>query len=291
MSRKPDGLNRRTVLKMSGVSLAGIGVSTSGTLAAGEDEFKRKIEESQRVKQSTQDVYRWLDYLETKGIYGDTVQRRYTIRENNGNNSLSGAESKYAGTTNESQDPYEEEDLVINISLVYDCDRGDYYAELTWSYDGESFDYGQDPLDAVGMFYKENWWKLRYDNIYDTTSTSTDVAPEEDWGFDFEGPGYSMNDYSAQLDDDNMESRQYYAGVYIVPRDEDVDPEDREINGRYAHTWDNVDIESVSVGYPSGLAVKLSNNDKKWKTKDDDDGDLLRISAGDADQQNCGGVE
>ena len=288
MSRKPDGLNRRTVLKMSGVSLAGIGVSTSGALAAGEDEFKRKVEESQRVKQSTQDVHRWLDYLETKGIYGDTVHQRYTIRKNNGNNSSSGAESKYARTT---QDPYEEADLDIYISLVYNCDRDDYYAELTWRYDdnnGDS-DIGQDPLDAVGMHYKEDWWKLRDDNIYDTTSTSEDVTPKDDWGFDFEGPGYSMNDYSAQLDD--MESNQYYAGVYIVPRDEDVDPEDREVQGRYAHTWEEVEIEGVSVGYPSGLAVKLSNNEKKWNTRDNGNGDLLRISQDDARAEDCGGIK
>lgn len=287
MSRKPDSLDRRTVLKMSGVSLAGIGVSTSGTLAAGEDEFKRKIEESQRVKQSTQDVYRWLDYLETKGIYGDTVQRRYTIRKGDVDDSSSGAGSKYARTMG---DQHEEEDLVINISLVYDCSREDYYAELTWRYNdnnGDS-DIGQDPLDGVGMHYKESWWKLRYNNIYDTTSTSTDVAPEDDWGFDFEGPGYSMDDYSARND---MEDRQYYAGVYIVPRDEDVDPEDREIQGKYTHTWEEVEIESVSVSYPAGLSVSVSNDDKKWTTKYNGDGDLLRTSAGDADQRNCGGVE
>ena len=279
MPHKPGNLNRRTVLKMSGVSLAGIGIPTSGALAASDDEFKRKIEESQRLKQSTQDVYRWLDYLETKGIYGDTVHQRYTIRRDNGNNSSGGAESKYARTT---QDPYEEADLDINISLVHDCERGTYYADLTWGYDDKNgdADIGQDPLDVVSMHYKEDWWKLRDNNIYDTTSTSKDVAPEDSWGFDFEGPGYSMNDYSAQLDDDNMESDAYYAGVYIVPRDEDVDPEDRAIQGRYAHTWEEVEIEGVSVG-SSGLAVRLSNNEKKWKTRDDGDGNLLRISQDD----------
>ena len=285
MSRKTDGLNRRTVLKMSSVSLAGIGVSTSGALAAGEDEFKRKIEESQRVKQSTQDVYRWLDYLETKGIYGDTVHRRYTIRKDNVDDSSSGAESKYARTTGYQ---YQEADLDIYISLVHDCDREDYYAELAWTYeDNGDFSVGQDPLDGAGMHYKDNWWKLRDNNIYDTTSTSTDVAPEENWGFDFEGPGYSMDDYGARND---MEDRQYYAGVYIVPRDEDVDAEDRAIQGRYTHTWEEVEIESVSVSYPAGLSVSLSNNEKKWRTKDNGDGDLLRITQADAGDQRCGGL-
>jgi len=272
---------------MSGVSLAGIGVPTSGALAASDDEFKRKIEESHRVRRSTQDIYRWLDYLETRGIYGDTVQRRYTIRKDNVDDSSSSAKSKYARTRDHAQ--YEEDDLVINITLVHDCDRRDYYGELYWKYDGDSFDYGEDPLDAIGIFYKDSWWKLRYNNIYDTTETSTDVEPEEDWGFDFEGPGYSMDDESAQGGDDK-ENNSYYAGVYIVPRDDDVDAEDREINGRYAHTWESVDIEAVSVGYPSGLAVKLSDNDKKWKTKTDRDGNLLRISQADARDQRCGGL-
>lgn len=126
------------------------------------------------MKQATGSIERWLEYLENHDISGSTKHHSFNVDRG-------------------PSPQLDEEELDINISLVYDCDLLNYYAELTWEYDG----IGEEPNDIVAMFYDKSWWKLAYDNLSETTSTSYYVDPEEEWGFDFEGPAYEVRDAAA----------------------------------------------------------------------------------------------
>ncbi|MFQ3319001.1 MAG: hypothetical protein ACI80F_001061 [Natronomonas sp.] len=259
--------NRRKVIKTAAVigsaSIAGTSIASGSTAG-----FRSTIEHSQVIKQSTGSIEAWLDYLEKHDVYGETKNQIY---------------SPDKGITTKK---VEKSELDINITLLEDCDTDEYYAELSWEY--ENNPWGEPPQDGVGLAYDSDWWKLAYDNIYDTTSTSTYVEPKEEWGYDFEGPGYAVEDQYAA--GDSTESY-HYAGVYLVEREDSVDPSDREIQGNYVHTWDEIDITGGSVGFPAGISLSVSENDKKWDTKTEQDGDLLRISQAEASDSHCGGLD
>lgn len=96
--------------------------------------------------------------------------------------------------------------------------------------------------------------------------TVTSVDPKEAWGFDFEGPAYSMDDASAWWNSDWQQL--HWAGAYILPRDDDVDPSNREVQGEYEHTWNDISIESISVT-SSGLGVTVSNDESGGRSQRD----------------------
>lgn len=256
---------RRKVLQ----SIATIGSTTvigASTASASTGGFRETIEHSHAVREATGSIEEWMNYLERHDVYGETKNVSYTINK---------------GFTTQSIDKNE---LDINISLLEDCDTSEYYAELAWEYSGGT---GEAPKDGIGIVYDSSWWKLAYDNIWDTTSVSGYVDPEEEWGFNFEGPGYSCNDYRAAKDSTQS---YHHAGVYLLERDESVDSSDREIQGSYAHNWHDVNVQSVSVGYPSGVSMNVSDETYLWETKTENDGDLLRLSQADASDSHCGGI-
>ena len=62
---------------------------------------------------------------------------------------------------------------------------------------------------------------------------------------------------------------------------------ERELQGGYSHTWNDVSIDSASVGFPAGVSVSVSDGTYEWKTDTKNDGDtLLRLSECDTDYES-----
>ncbi|MFC6731692.1 hypothetical protein [Haladaptatus sp. GCM10025893] len=167
---------------------------------------------------------------------------------------------------------YQDNDLDISCYLWHNCPKGEYYAELIWTYNWEWDDSGQKPNDRVGIGYENQWWDFESYNVSETTETSTYVTPNENEFGD--GPSFEVDDY--YIGWDGAENDQHWAGVYLEPVG-NYTSDERRIQGGYSHIWNNVSIDSVSIGYPWGVSVSVSDSRYEWRTTTDDSGNLLRV--------------
>lgn len=257
-------MTRRNVLKTTtGAAVAFGNIPAVGATRSSDQPFKSKIKASHRLLENGATHEERESFLEKHGV--TFAKNRYVYQIP--------AHDDGMGTMS-----YEENDLDITIYLWHNCPDGQYYAELIWTYLWEWYDSGSRPNDRVGIGYNNEWWDYESYSISTTTETSTYVTPNEDeFG---EGPAFEVDDY--QLGLDSAESDQHWAGVYLEPVG-NYTSDERRIQGGYAHLWEGVTIESVSVGYPWGISVSVSDTNYKWETATEIDGDtLLRVAQEDS---------
>lgn len=253
-----DRFDRRSYLKAAGaLSFAGI---PSVAQAKSKSDFRRTIEHSLRVKEATNSIDKWHAFLRQRGIDVRSMTRRYQMPAKN---------SGEIGT----QHWYPDElDITITISAS-GCTGDEYYVDLTWSYINDTSDGhvgGELPVDIAGLYWDPNWWDLT-SNDTSQSLTSSDYVWYRDGSFDGDGPAFNVDDLSIYAHD---ETDIWYCGAYLIPLG-DYTASERRVYAEYSHTWNDVSIDSVSVSYPAGLSVSVSNETYEWTTDTEKDGSTL----------------
>lgn len=256
---KKNRMNRRSYLK-SLSAIGGAGMLSSPVLARQEPGFKRIIEQSLQVKESTNSIEKWHSFLENHGIDVQSRAQRYNLPGKSGGD---------VGT----QHWYPEElDVTITISAP-GCTGDEYYADLSWSYINDTSDShvgGEYPYDIAGLYWNSDWWDLTSTDTNQSLTASSNVW-YRDGTFSGDGPAFNVDDPAIYAAD---ETDIWYCGAYLVPLG-NYTASERRVYGEYTHTWSNVSITGVSVSYPPGLSVSLSNETYKWNTDTEDDGSTL----------------
>ncbi len=132
-----------------------------------------------------------------------------------------------------------------------------------WSVGGES------PRDVFSISFADRHWYIPSDPREDTSSKVTR---------DNETPYGRIYEYS----DGQFGNDEEYAQVQVVPDDDDIDPEGRQVFGSYSHHWSGIDVENVSISTDGSLSVTVSDSSNQWTLNDDPDtGDPLKSSVQD----------
>lgn len=227
---------------MSGIAGIGSAVTDART------RLERVVDEAHRILEQTGDREKYLNYLDER-TNASWITQTFTIQEDDG---VSGEE-------------IDRGDLDISIVMTGGCGDDMYYVDMAWSYDSALT---ESPDDVAALIWDHNWWDLYYPDSYNDSFVTSDHVGYREGTFSGQGPGFNVDDGSGY--DSHL-----YCGAYITPIG-DYSSTQRRVYGRYTHTWDQVEIESVGVGMsisgPS-LSVTLSDNNKKWQTDSEQDGD------------------
>lgn len=227
---------------MSGIAGIGSAVTDART------RLERVVDEAHRILEQTGDREKYLNYLDER-TNASWITQTFTIQEDDG---VSGEE-------------IDRGDLDISIVITGGCGDDMYYVDMAWSYDSVLT---ENPDDVAALIWDHNWWDLYYPDSYNDSFVTSDHVGYREGTFSGQGPGFNVDDGSGY--DSHL-----YCGAYITPIG-DYSSTQRRVYGRYTHTWDQVEIESVGVGMsisgPS-LSVTLSDNNKKWQTDSEQDGD------------------
>ena len=248
--------DRRSFLRTVGVGAAGL-TAFSGVTRAEEPTRDEIMEQSYHILEKTGDSEKRRKYLRNHGFGTATDRHQFSFPQ------------KGPGK----QTNLETDDLDIEINLFVDRD-GVYTADLTWYYEWGSWgDSGDPPVDIAGVGWDSDWWDYEDYNLEESTHNSGDGVSYRD-GTSGSGPAFDVDDYNLfRYGDDGP----HYFSVDIVPKG-DYESDERRIQGAYSHTWESVDINGVSVGYPSGVSVTVGNSSKEWTTDTEKDGStLLRL--------------
>lgn len=250
-----NSTNRRTVLKATAglaamSSVAGVANATRET----KTRLERTVDEAHRILEKTGDREKYIDYM-AKRTNTTWVNRTYSVPHGS---------SEDDGPSTEK---ISRSDLDISIMLSVDCwgDASQYYADLSWSYDSS---WTEPPYDYAGLIWDTNWWDLYYDDSYSDSFPTSDYVSYKDGTFTGDGPAFEVDDY---LGYDSY----CWGGAYITPIG-DYSSTQRRVYGRYSHTWDRVEVQSVSIGFSASgpsLSVSLSDETKEWQTDSEQDGD------------------
>lgn len=243
--------NRRNVLKATAglVTVPGV-TGIGGAVTDTRTRLERVVDEGHRILEQTGDRQKYLDHFD-KRTNANWIKRTYTIRKDD----------------DASTEEIDRSDLDISMLMSVDCygDPDQYYVDLAWNYD---YWYTENPADFTGLIWDHNWWDLYYPDSYGESLSTSDYVNYEEGTFAGQGPVFGVDDL-------NGNGSSLWCGAYITPIG-DYSSTQRRVYGRYTHTWDRVEVESVSVGMsrsgPS-LSVTLSDNTKKWQTDTEQDGD------------------
>lgn len=279
LSGKP--YSRRKFLAAAGSGVGAV-LTASGAVRARNDreEFRRVIEQSHRVREKTGSQQRWYEFLRNRGLTGTTTHYTYQLPAKASSDGVS------------TQEIQSETELNIWLTLWYNCETDEYYAEQNWTYDdsADGCSYcsdGAPPVDVTGFGWDYQWWDLASYSISEATTTSSNgyVSVDED-SFDGTGPAFRVNDEDIWWD--GNEGNTFYGGCYIVPVG-DATEDERRIQGSYTHTWNSIEITGISVSFPAGVSVSVSDTTYTWRTTTENDQDtLLRVKQSGASNYNCG---
>lgn len=259
--------NRRNVLKSIGaataLSTAGVSISSARSGRS----FEKILEASHRVL-NAKGPEKQHEFLRNHGV--GTAKRSITYdMPSHGSND---------GMSTQTLDTSE---ITLTFSLFNDCGfngsgDGTYVAELNWEYNPSFDDSGDLPLDHVGIGWDDNTW------YYETNSTS-DMYDNSDYvsyksGTSGQGPAWEVQDRWT-IDNGTRYDGQdnYFVGVHLVWNGADSLKDNRTIAASYSHAWSDVTISGVSVSYPAGVSVSVSNEEKEWNKGRDDNGNFLRL--------------
>lgn len=254
------------MLKSLGAATAFSTVGVSVSRAQSRPSLDKRIEQSHRVLQAA----------------GPEKQHKFLRKHGVATAMDSGSMSVPSGASDgPSTQTLDTHEITLTFSLYTDCETydsgvtagdGTYIAEMTWEYDETVDDYGDAPKDYVGIGWDNNTWYYEDNNTSDVDSYSNNVSYYGDEG---RGPAWEVAD-GAILDGADGDTV-YWANVDLVWNGTDNQKDNRTIAASYTHTWDEVGIDSVSVSYPAGVSLTVSNEDKKWYKNYNDNGDFLKL--------------
>lgn len=265
-------MNRREVLKNTGLSVAGIAGIPTVSRATGRDRQKL-IDQAFHILQKTGSIEKQHKFLRNHGFATSYNRQVYKMPV--------GSRSSEMGTL-----AYDVADLEIAISIFKDClSSGVYTVEQEWTYhiNDRTEEYGAIPVDITGIGWREGHWNFNSKDISETTYSTNYVSYRD--GSQSEGPGIAFNMDDEQSFEDYNADKWHRFGVYLKPAG-DHDPRDRIVTGSYTHTWASVGINGISIDY-GGVSVDVSNDTNSWRTDTTRDGVMLRVNQSEATDDHC----
>lgn len=241
-----------------GASAAVLGSGVVGATPGEGRGLREIIRRGHRVFDATQDTERYFEFLRNRSIGVATESGTMQIQKKTDGD---------VGTQ-----AYYTDEISLTFGLYGACDSsGTFTTELIWNYEtnrNPNVNYGEPPLDYIGIGWRDGAWDYETDNLDDLFTSSSEI--EYIGGSSPEGPGWEFGEY------DLDHSRGYYAGVHINWIGDE--PHEDTLSASYSHTWDDVEITGVSVGYPAGVSVSVSDVDKEFTKDYTDSGDFLRLA-------------
>ena len=260
-------VNRRTMLKSLGAATAFPTAGVAVSSARSGPSFDEVLEQSHRVLQA-KGPEKQHEFLRNRGV--GTAMKSTTYRM-----------PTHTSDGGMSTQTLVESEISLTFSLFDDCGfngypDGTYVAELSWNYDATWDDYGDPPMDYVGIGWDDNTWYYEDNNVDDMYDNSDYVNYIS--GTSGNGPAWEIDD-EYTLDNGYAFDGQdnYFVGVHLVWNGTESEKSNKTISASYSHTWSGVTVNSVGVSYPGGVSVGVSNENYEWNKGRDDNGNFLRL--------------
>lgn len=255
-------LSRRAVLQTAGASTVVLGSNVVGATRAEDPGLREIVEQGHQLLDATQDLQRYFEFLRNRGV---------GVAKERGTMEITKQTADDAGTQR-----YYTDEISLTFGLYSDCNSngnpdGTYSTELFWEYE-TTYNFGELPLDYMGIAWRDGAWDYETDSLDDLFTSSSEI--EYIGGSSPEGPGWEFGEYN--LDPSEI----HYAGVHIDWIGDE--PDEDTLSASYSHTWKDVEVTGVSVSYPAGISVSVSDVDKEFTKDYNDDGEFLRLSKYDA---------
>lgn len=318
-----NNTNRRSVLKAisSGVAvtgLAGLGSARGDSMTF--EEFKRHIERAQEIRQRVDKRTRLkAERIREKGK-GDVAKKVRNVRsftaqkaaeqylQAHGINAISDR-ARYEFDTDQmgtmAISPIDTKGVDASVTLYHNCDQNHYKGEISFQlymegpdYDDEiEYDYGEAPVDTVGLGWYDPCWEMKSTDLSSTTTTSSNVTTNSD-AAGASAQGANVDDaqmweewknehtiYDAAYTDTEYFGI-YFDSYYGVDSDCDTDA-DTKLAGKYGHTWSASSLSWDVVPSTSGASFDFDyeTSVKKDVTKTGvNDTELLRVYISEASE-------
>ena len=146
------------------------------------------------------------------------------------------------------------------------------------------------PVDGAGITWERDHWKLENRNDAPSSTNGDDHVAWDNGSWNYEGVGFRVNSR-----DIAWESEESYGQCHNEPEKwsdtefADVQLEKGEdwergdgIHAAYEYTWNEGEVDGVSVGYPWFVSVNASSDTKKEDLQTDLNGKSLLVTASDA---------
>lgn len=246
-------VTRRKVL--TGIGVGSLSLSSASSVSA-ESRREAILKRAIKIRQKTGDLSLYKKYLRKNNFSIATREKSYTVPRSSGSDD--GFSTQYL----------DRNDLNISIDITKYANEEKYSFSLWWDWSREGIDdWGEPPRDIVGFYWEDSDWDVADAALY----TSSKVYFE----------GFSDTHSSFEFNDSEGDGgAEFYAYIDLIPVGSSS-PSYRQVGGEYTHTYDGVKINSVSGGFPAGISLDLSNNNKQWDNSYDENGDPLLISQSD----------
>jgi hypothetical protein len=305
---KPNkkSIRRRKVLRgaaITGLGTAGIPSVASANTQMSDEEFHGHMMKSREVHDRAGPEAA-SEYLESNGI------STHYSREVIGGSRAAGSTATTNGDSDggKAHDDFCVEpdkcdgdiDLTLRISYNRHYSRR-YYATLSMRYRYEKVKASgrkkrdsmcsgpRYPVDGAGIMWERDHWKVRNRNDVPRCTDGDDHVAWDNGSWNYEGVGFRVNSRDIAWESGAQGSNCWYAeeewsdtefAEVQVEKGEDWERGD-EIHAAYQYTWNEGEVDGVSIGYPWGVRVSSSSDTKKEDLQTDLDGKNLLVTASD----------
>lgn len=263
-------LNRSSISRRSALSAAGgtllatlPGAAFAKKRKSDKDQYIETLEQANKIRENA----------------GREAMEKYLRTRNVGMASTKGAMKTQKGMSTQNefncvkgdlQCENDDGDINLVFTLFTNSQNTIYTIDIEWTYDDETFENGESPVDFTGHYFSSEHWNIYGDSASTSTYSSGYVNPNTS-SRSLSGLGFEVDDEGASQDG----STSYYSGLHIEPVG-DYTAKERQVNGEYTHTWgETTYIDSFSIGFPSGASVtfKQDTNVNRVETTTEGDGD------------------
>ena len=299
-------IRRRKVLRtaaITGLGTTGITSVTSANTQMSDEEFHGHMMKSREVHDRAGPEAA-SEYLESNGI------PTYYTREVIGG---SRADSSTATTSGDADDGKAQGDFCVEpdkcdgdidltLRISFNNQYSTYYTTLSMRYryskgkrgpykGGDAYCSGpRYPVDGAGIMWEKNHWKLENRNDVPSSTNGDDHVAWDNGSWNKEGVGFRVNSRDIAWESegsneycDNTSERwsdTEFASV-VLEKGEDWERGD-EIHAKYVYTWNEGEVDGVSIGYPWFVSVSASRSTKKEDLQTDLNGKTLLVTASDS---------
>lgn len=229
-------VTRRSVLGLLGSTAVAGSVPTVGSA---KPEFRKIIDQAHRIREKTGSQQRFLKYLRSHGLTVANQRTEYVVP----------AQSEGISTAEISENY-----LDVELTLVYNyyqCSLENIYTEYSWTWDVQSGN-GETPKDFISL----GWPSDHYD--YDSETHGSNVN-HYDRDNDLTGSVWKYDDSHLSAGDTDSS----YAGCYLK---ETTTDQDRHVGGKYRHTWNSIELDSITYSSDGVVEVTFENTTDRWKS-------------------------
>lgn len=299
-------IRRRKVLRtaaITGLGTAGITSVTSANTQMSDEEFHGHMMKSREVHDRAGPEAA-SKYLESNGI--PTHHTREVIDGSRAAGSTATTSGDSDGGKAHGDFCVEPDkcdgDIDLTLRISFNRYNTTYYATLSMRYRYKKVSKGnhydsyrycsgpQYPVDGTGILWERDHWKLENRDDVPSSTSGDDHIAWDNGSWNYEGVGFRVNSrdiaYESEVSAGNCYdasekwSDTEFASV-VLEKGEDWERGDA-IHAAYEYTWNEGEVDGVSVGYPWFVSVNASSDTKKENLQTDLDGKNLLVTASDA---------